>query len=493
VDAEARARRAAAAGLALLALCYGYVLFRHASRSIGGSDSSGYFNLARAITAGRLVEEITPLARLGFGADDLHLFIPLGYVPGPRPGTMSAFYPPGFPLQLLVAGTALGWRLGPFLLSPAFAVASVLLTYAVGREIGLRRPASFACSVALACLPVLNIQAMQLMSDTAAMAWALATVLCALKARRRSGWALLAGFGFGMGVLVRPASAVLLPAVLVALPLGWRTWALFGAGGLPCAAYQAWFDFESYGSVGRTGYAQGGALADFAMSNFGVRFRHYTHWLSAMMTPVVPALAVLSLFDRRRPPRTRLLLFAWFAPFFLLYCFYGPYEAWWYTRYLLPAVPCLVLGAALVADDLIAAARAPLARKAALAAAGLLLVAVCLVGLNLGRRFRVLETGVGEAVYPETLKWIAPRLPGNAVVLAMQFSGAMKAYGGPTFVRWDYIDAERWPAIRRHIEERGFRIYALVFPFELRDAAPRVPGRWTYLGSNRDAGLFRLD
>jgi hypothetical protein len=496
LTADARFRRTTTAALLLLAVAYAVVLLVHASQSVAGSDSSGYFNLARAIASNRLVEPIEPLERLGFPPQDLHLFIPLGFVPGPRPGTMATFYPPGLPLQIVAASAIAGWRTGPFLLSPLFAAASVLLTYAVGRELGLRRVSCLGCAAALACLPVLNFQASQLMSDTAAIAWALAAVLFALRARQRPVWAAAAGAAFGLGVLVRPASAVLIFALAFALPFRPSAWLLFGAGGVPFAGYFAGFNRVSYGGSLRTGYGSGGALADFAWANFPPRFRHYLYWLGSQWTPLVPLCAFASVLDRLRPLRTRLLLACWFGAFFLLYCCYGPYETWWYTRYLLPAVPALLFGAAFVLEDFAAVAHASQRRAVRAAAAGLALLvflAVCGRGLQLGRHFGVLDVGRGEAVYPETVRWAAARVPANAVIVAMQFSGAMKAYGWGTFIRWDYIDAERFPALRRQIEARGFRIYALVFPFEVRDAASRVPGNWTYLGSNRDAGLFRLD
>jgi len=490
----------------VLAAAHAVVLLTHASRSVAGSDSSGYFNLARAIASNRLVEPIETLERLGFPPEDLHLFIPLGFVPGPRPGTMATFYPPGLPLQIVAASAVAGWGRGPFLLSPLFAVASVLLIYAVGRELGLRRVSCLGCAAALACLPVLNFEAMQLMSDTAAISWALAAVLFALRARRRPAWAAAAGAAFGLGVLVRPASAMLAVPLAFALPFRPRAWLLFGAGGAPFAGYFGWFNRVSYGSALRTGYGSGGALADFAWANFPPRFRHYLYWLGSQWTPLVPLCALASLLDRLRPLRTRLLLASWFGAFFLLYCFYGPYEAWWYTRYLLPAAPALLFGAAFVLEDLAAVAGAYASRPrnlerralraAPAVAAGLallVLLAACGRGLQIGRRYRVLDMGREEAVYPETIRWAAPRVPASAVIVAMQFSGAMKAYGWGTFIRWDYIDAARFPALRRQIEARGCRLYALMFPFEARDAAARVPGAWTYLGSNRDVGLYRLD
>lgn len=493
--------------LALLVGTYFAVLAVHRSRSVGGSDSSGYWNSAKAIAAGEPVQAIEPLARFGMPAEDQHLFIPLGYVPGPRPGTMATFYPIGLPLQILPAAALFGWPLGPFLLSPFFSAASVLLLFFLARSLGATRIGSLACAAMLAASPVLAFQGVQLMSDTAAAAWALASVLCAVMARRRVSWSIAAGFAFGVGVLVRPASAVLWIPLVFAMPFRPRAWLLFLAGGSPCAAAFFAFNRACYGGAWKTGYGAGGALADFAVSNFLPRFRHYLYWIAAMMTPLPLAGWLLSGADSRRPLRTRLMLLSWFLTFFLLYCFYGPYETWWYTRYLLPAFPALLLGSVLATEDLLAVLREraaggmPIARggvtgrftRVAPVAALLAAAAVGVAGVRLARRYAVLDLGHGQAVYPESIRWAATRVPEPSVVLAMEFSGAMRSYSWGTFVRWDYIDAGRFPELVRRFREKGCGIYALVFPYEVREAIPRVPGVWTYLGSNREVSLWRLE
>jgi 4-amino-4-deoxy-L-arabinose transferase-like glycosyltransferase len=507
VEPETRARTAGLALAALLALAavYGFVLVRHASRSVGGSDSAGYFNSARSLAAGRFVEPVDALARLGFPPDDVRLFMPLGYVPGPRPGTMASFYPPGLPLHVAAAGALAGWSEAPFWISPLCAVAAVLLTYGVGRELGLAPLGSLAAAAMLACLPVLNFQAMQLMSDTAALAWALAAMYLALRARRGAPswqWRSLAagagaGVAFGIGVLVRPASAVLLLPLAFAMPRRRRAWLCFLAGGTPCAAFFILYNRACYGGALSTGYGAGGALVDFALANFPLRFRLYPYWLASQMTAVVPIAGALALLDRRRPLSSRLLLLAWFGSFFACYCFYGPADAWWYTRYLLPGIPAVYLAAAMGAEDALAWLRSRLrlakTRAAAIVLVLLLALLVCWRGLDTGRRYRLLRFAQGEAVYPEAVRWLSGRVPAEAVVVVMQLSGAMRAYDGRTFLRWDFVEADRFPGIRRRIEERGVPIYALVFPFEVNDAAARMPGRWKYLESYRDASLFRLE
>lgn len=345
------------AAAAILIAVYGWVVFSHASRSVGGSDSSGYFNAAQALSAGHPVEPVAALATLRLPPSDVRLFVPLGYVPGRAPGTMAPFYPIGFPLHLVAAAALAGWSAGPFLVAPLAATASVGLLFLVARELGLPGGAALACAALLAVSPILAFQAVQLMSDTAATAWALATVLFALKSRRTGAWSVAAGLAFGIGVLVRPVSAILLLPVLFAIPAKPRLWALFAAGGAPAAAALFASNAVCYGSPLRTGYGEGGALADFAVAHFPARFLHYGRWIAVMMSPIPPTAWLLLAADRRRRLRERFLLLAWFGSFFLFYCFYKPYDAWWYTRFLLPGIPALILATVFVAEDFGAFAR----------------------------------------------------------------------------------------------------------------------------------------
>lgn len=462
---------------------------------MGGSDSTGYLNSARAIAAGTLVEPLDALARLALPAERAHLVIPLGYVPGPRPATMASFYPVGLPLHEVAFAKLAGWEWGPFLVSPLAALMSILLVYAVARELGVSAAASLAAAALFAALPVLTFQAVQLMSDTLAAAWALAAVYFALRSRRHAGWAAAAGLAFGVGVLVRPASIVLVLPLLFALAPTARAWVSFVAGGLPAAAVFLGFNRASYGDMWKTGYATGGALADFAFANFPPRFRHYGYWILAMSGPILPAAWISFVFDRARGRRDRLLLGSWFGVFFLLYCFYGPYETWWYTRYLLPGVPALFIASAMLGEDLIAAARKRSARAFRFATAVVVvsILFAAFLGLRLGHRFAVRDVASGQSVFPEAIAWASTRVPERSVLLAMEFSGALKAYGGGPFIRWDWIDGDFSP-VRARVEGAGYRIYALLFPHEVREASPRLPGtRWTYLGSHREASLWRLE
>jgi hypothetical protein len=497
---ERRSRRSAAAALGLLATAYAWLVFSNAGRSVGGSDSSGYYNAARALAAGRPLERIEPPSA-PVRPEEGHLFIPLGYVLGREPGTMATFYPPGLPLHFVAAAALAGWDLGPFLVSPLASVASLLLLYFLARELALSRIGSLAAVAMFAAVPVFSFFAVQLMSDVVAAAWAIATILLALKSRRHPNLAFAAGFAFGVGVLVRPTSAILVLPLFFAFEPRPRIWASFVAGGAPCAVFLFAFDRACYGGFLKTGYAVGGVESGFAWANFPERFRHYVRWISAMMSPLVPAAWLLLGADGRRPLRTRLLLISWFGGFLLLYCFYGPYEAWWYTRFLLPGIPALPIAAVMLAESLLSRIRARAALRpgaaagalrAGRAAAAIAFLVVCFVGIRLARRYDVLDIGRGESIYPDGIRWASARVPKNALVVAMQFSGAMKAYHWGKLVRWDWMEEKNFPEFRQRMEAAGYVFYALTFPQEIPEMAAHLPGTWKPRGSYRQASLWEL-
>ncbi len=483
----------AGAALALLLLSYGAVLLPRASRAVGGSDSSGYLNEARGLAAKRVVEPVEALARLGFPLEDMRLFIPLGYSPGPRPGTMAPVYPVGLPLHFVAAAWLLGWDSGPFVVSPLAAVVSLLLLYLVAREIGLSRASGFACAVMFAFSPILAFQGLQPMSDVLAAAWVLAAILAALKSRKANGWAAAAGFAYGAGVLVRPSTAVLLVPMVFALAPTRRAWSLFVLGGAPCAGVLFAFNRTAYGGILRSGYDDSGASSGFSLHNVAPGARHYVHWISATMSPLILPCWIAGCLGSSVRVRDRILLFTWFGAVLSFYLLYFPYDTWWYTRFLLPGIPAILLASAALAERLLS--RASPARWLKIAAVTATFLLICGTGLRVLRRERVLEIGRGQAVFPETVRWASQKIPRDALVFAMEFSGAMKAYGWGTPIRWDMFEKKDFDGIRARLERPGRPLYALMLPGEVAAAAQGslAAGTWAHLGNNGPASLWRLE
>ncbi len=482
-------RRLVAILAAAAALGYAALLAVHVAKGVGGSDGAGYASTARDIASGRLVLPIEAIPALGLDARWAPVFTPLAHEPGPRPGTMVPYYPPGYPLHLAAAAAIGGWGTAPFLVNPLAAVLCLGLVFLIGREVGLSRALSLAGAVILAAWLVFLFHAVQPMSDVVAALWASAAVAGALRARRRTGWAAAAGAALGMAVLVRPTNALLAPALALALPWRIEAFALFAGGGLPFAAGAAAWNRAAFGSALKTGYSHQ-FEGELALSNFGPRFARYGSWLAEQLSPLVPLGWLAVAGDRRVPGRDRAMLVLWFAAIFLFYCFWGPSDNWTYGRYLLPAAPALVLGFLLCLRDLAGrAARSPVRAAAVAAALGI----VFLAEIRAVRLWHPLLSGASAAVYPEACRAIEERARGSpALVVSMDFSAALRFYTNATPVRWDFIEASDFAALRARAAERGWKVYAVLFAHEVPRAIEHVPGPWVFLGNVRNAGLWEL-
>ena len=487
----------------LFFVAYGAVLIWKTSFAVGGSDAGGYFCTAKRIVAGSLVEPVDALARLELPESFDRVFMPLAHEPGPRRGTMVPFYPPGYPLHLAAAAVLGGWEYAPHFVSPIAALLLVVATYFLGRELGLSRLLAFLAAVLLAGCSTLLFIAVQAMSDVVAALWTTAAVVFALRSRKRDAWAAASGAAFGLAVLVRPTSALAAPALALALAWRWRALVLFGVSGLPFAGYWFRWNNEVYGSPFRTGYSglMAGALA---WGNFPPRFTHYTLTLGKLFTPLVP-LAWLGVgADRRVPGRDRALLLVWFAAYLLFYCFWGSYETWWYTRYLLPALPALVVAAVLVARDLLnrlseTSSGRWHSKRLAVALGAALLVAVLVNERLRMLEYRPLGVAEGEKTYLLAMDLVKKKLPDRSVVLSMQMGPSLKYYTDFLPARWDWLTAETLATLREAAEKHEYRLYALLLPFEeglMADKGlppPGLPGKWSLIGQARDVKLWQLD
>jgi hypothetical protein len=473
----------------LLALAaYGLFLLQYTSDSVGGSDSSAYANTARRILRGSLVERPPALDLLGLPDEFTPVFLPLGFVLGPVPGTTAPLYPVGFPAHLAAAALALGPDRGPFLVSPIAALLCLLLMYLVGRELSLSRAGSAVAATLLAAWPPFPFQAVQPMSDIVATLWALAAILCALRSRRRVAWALASGAAFGIAILVRPTNALLAVPLLFALPLSPASLALFGMGGLPLAASLGLVNRHCYGSVSGSGYVKSGHLEVFALANFAPRIAYYGDWLLRTLTPLPFLTAIASAFQTRIPRSRRALLISWFGAYLIFYCFYWPYESILFLRFLLPGLPGLLFAAVLGAEGILERVRRPSAGFAGAAALALILWIDCrLIG-----KVGVTWIAEQERVYPLSCRWVDRNLPPKAIIVATNASGALAYYTDRIFARWDAISPERDRVLRSAARSKGYRFFALLYPKEVKELATHVPGAWRRIADVRGWGVWEL-
>lgn len=480
--------------LALLALAaYGIFLGVNSTVAAGGSDSSGYLNSARLFAEGRLTAELRVPAEFG-PVDKLNRvhFMPYGFYPTLAGTALPPTYPPGLPLQFAAASKVLGWPLGTLLVELACALGAVWLCYLAARELQLSPYLAAAGATALGLCPIFIFTSIQPLSDTPATTWALVPIVAALCARRHLAWAVICGAAFSMAVLVRPTNAVLLPAVILFLGFDWRRLALLVVGGIPGAVGLGAYNYALYGNPFRSGYGNIGEAFDVAYIPGALV--DFAKWLGLLLPGVFLLLPLAVPFAREFRHRFVLAVAVWFASTVTLFaCVAFSHESWWSLRYLLPAVPALILGALLGVDAL--SRRLPAPRRPLMlnAAAGLFFLWAVAGSVYWMRNFHVLYTKGYEDLYADASRAAQKTLPAQSLVVTSHFSGALYAYTDFPILRSDLIDAAQFARFAALAAKAGRPIAAVIFEFEEKETLQeRCPGDWKKVGSLKNATFWTL-
>jgi len=471
-------------GLFLLA-AYGVFLGLHASVVAGGSDTSGYLNSARLLASGRLQDEDRIPAEFGAPATfPRHHFMPLGFVALEGNPHLPPTYPPGLPLHLALTGKLLGWNLGPLVVEIALALAAVALCYLLARQLGIDPWLAGAGAVVLAVFPVFLFTSVQPLSDTPATTWCLMAACLAWHARRSTGWvwAVACGAAFAMAVFVRATNAVLLPALLVMLGWNWKRLTLVALGGLPSAIWLGYYNHTLYGGPLSSGY--GPIEQTFKWMYGPPTLVHFGTWL-ALLAPAVLLVLPLITFWRHRRMET-LALALWFGAIAGVYTFYEvSRETWWCLRFILPALPPLIVCSLLALQ--------PLPVRLRRAAAVALTVWALASSFYWSTRLHALWPKEHERVYAESCAQARALLPPNALVASFYASGAVYYYTDFPVLRWDQIDAADFLRYANQARAAGRPIYALLFDrFEDEARTTRMPGEWSRRATTGPIGLWQL-
>ncbi|QYM78218.1 hypothetical protein K0B96_13025 [Horticoccus luteus] len=477
--------------LLLLAALGLYVFFLawYVSPYAGGADSSGYLNSAQLLLHGRL----TATARVpaGFPADHFRreAFIPVAFIPGPDSAEMVPTYPLGLPLHYAAVGRWTGLDAAPVVLNILTALAVIALLYRIARDVGVHPRPAAALTALFALSPLTLYYALQPMSDLVATAWTLVAILGAWRSPRHVGWAALAALAVTVAVFVRPANALLLLPVAFGLGLAWRRWLVFAWCGLPGALAWAAFNRHLYGSALATGY---GNIADtLRWSYIGPTLAHFAKWIPVVLTPAVALFLLLP--AARASVRAKRLLGVWASAFVLFYsAYYFSHETWWYLRFLLPAMPALLIGAALVWQQWPAPAltlalegsvqtsrRWQSARCLRVPLTTFFFIAALVWQIAWGWHFQVHKIELGERPYREVARWVQQSLPPHAVLVAGQVSGAVFHYSDRPFVQWSEVTPVNYAALNDYLRTNRGELYAGLFNYEEQPAfATHLPGTW---------------
>ncbi|MEP6913990.1 MAG: glycosyltransferase [Acidobacteriota bacterium] len=297
---------------------------------------------------------------------------------------------------------------------------------------------------------------------------------------------LAAGAATGAALLIRPN---LLPLAIV--PALWsaaapgaaarervRTLAWFAIGAAPFVLAVLAVQNAMYGGPLKSGYGTLGLL--FTIDHVWPNLRRYPQWLLETQTPfVVLALAApwirAAQADGRSfraiAPAGWLLAFA--AATLACYVPYVVFDAWWYLRFVLPAVAVLLILAAMVFVQIIsrlsAAWRAPVFALAC--------GALALVYLKVGVDRQVFRLQALESRFRTAGEYVAAHLPPDAAVVTTHESGSVRFYANRLTLVWAEVDPASLDRALQYLRSRGYRPYLLFETWEEADFRKRFEGR----------------
>jgi hypothetical protein len=465
--------------LAVAALCAALVAVaaRYGSYVAGGSDSYCYTHQAERWASGRLLEP-EPLARDAPWPGAPLTFAPAGHRPSPTvPGAIVPICPSGLSM-LMAPALALGGRAAMFAVVPTCGVVLVVATWLLGKR--LSDGVGLSAATVIAASPVVLFQTIQPMSDVPAAAFWVLALASVTGTQRRD--AVAAGLGASIALLIRPnllpLGLVIGVSLLVRPGRTWRERAGDGAAyAVLCAAacvVVLLVQRHFYGSPFASGY---GSLGDiFAMAHVGPNASRYASWLVGAQTPLI-LLALAGPFVLPRAFAATCLSFCIVT--LLVYLPYLVFEDWSYLRFLLPAIPVLVV----LALGVVAATARRAGGRAVPLTLAVATMAVVTLELREARTRQVFRLAELESVFERAGRAAGARLPSNALVITSRFSGSVRFYGARPTLVWDALDPAWLDRAIAFARQKGFEPYLLLDSAE----EPAFRARFS------DSTLARLD
>jgi hypothetical protein len=491
VAAIAAERRGTAVAIGLVAATIAAGL-AFGARAAAGADPYGYVSQGLLWARGNPVQFQTPLAFDAPWPEADRAFCPLGYRPSYVSGIVVPTYAAGLPLQMAALTRLLGGS-GVWLAVPLLGGLLVWATYRLGLCVCGRKLCALLAAILVACSPVFLGQLMQPMSDLPAAAWWLLAVAAALEGGTLG--AIGSGLAASLAILTRPNLVLLVLPVCAyvyaaeSFPVrrGLARVALFAAGAVPGAALAAAIHSVLYGSPIVSGYGGLGGIYDLAHAK--ANLMRYPAWLYSSHSLFVfvglcsiPAAAFQPSLDRtqrRHLLRHGLLALGFAGTVLLSYLFYQPFEHWTYLRFVLPAVPVLIV-LALSTVDTMARSISPAVRSLAVALIACTLPTYYLSYAVHGEAFA--PKRAYRDLYVDAADRTRRATPDSAAVIGLSQTGSLRFYANRLTLRYDMIPPDWLDRAISFLERSGHPSYVVLHSAEWHDFATRF-------GADADAVL----
>ena len=471
------------AGALAAAVCVAGIMY--ATTAAGGADSYGYLSQAEGWLSGHLKIPQTWEQQVPWPSRQWS-FSPLGWRPGDGDDGWSLVptYSPGLPILFAGAKIVAGQE-GMFWIVPISGGLLVLATFGLGRRLGDSRAGLIAAAL-VATSPVVLFMGMAPMTDVpVAAAWTLA---CYFALGESAGTALAAGFAAAAGTLIRPNLVFEAgPIGLWFLLRGWRTgdWgrairhaACFGAAASCGIAAVAAINWQLYGSPLMSGY---GSFSDyFSRANFPINARLYTQWLIFAHTPIALAgVAALVVPLRRVWPGVKdravfVIIALYLGALATQYFLYLVFDVWWYLRFVISALPFILLGVAALASALMRAGKPVLT-----AAVTIAIVALCVRDFRVAESVAVFDLWRGDLRYVMMGKLVKTLTDETSVIYSMQHSGSLRYYGGRLTINYANLDSDWLDRSVAWLKEHGSHPYVLLESWEVEPFRKQFAGQKT--------------
>ncbi len=457
----------------------------YATTAAGGADSYGYMSQAEGWLSGHV--KIPQLwAQQAPWPSRQWSFSPLGWRPGGGDDAWSLVptYSPGLPLLFAGAKLTAGQE-GMFWVVPISGGLLVLATFGLGRRLGDSRAGLIAAAL-VATSPVVLFMLMAPMTDVpVAAAW---TIACYFALGESAGTALAAGFAAAAGILIRPNLVFQAgPIGLWFLLRGWRTgdWgrairhaACYGVAASCGIAAVAAINWHLYGSPLMSGY---GTFSEyFARANFAANARLYPQWLMFAHTPIAFAgLAALVIPLKRVWPGVKdravfVIIALYIGALATQYFFYLVFDVWWYLRFVISALPFILLGVAALATSLMRAAKPALTVAVAIA-----VVALCARDFRVAESVAAFDLWRGDLRYVMMGKLVRTLTDETSVVYSMQHSGSLRYYAGRLTLNYANLDGDSLDRSVAWVKEQGSHPYLLLESWEIEPFRKQFAGQKT--------------
>jgi hypothetical protein len=462
--------RLAVVALAVALVAVGII---YATTVVGGADSYGYVSEADGWLSGQLKVNQS-WAQQAPWPSTRWSFAPLGWRPGDGDDAWSLVpvYSPGLPL-MFAGAKLIGGQEAVFWVVPIAGGLLVIATFGLGRRLGDSRAGLIAAAL-MATSPVVLFMLMVPMTDVpVACAW---TIACYFALGESVGTALAAGFAAAVAILIRPNLVFEAgPIGLWFLIRGWRTGeprraighaACFSVAASCGIGAVAAINQHLYGSALISGY---GSFSNwFTPANFTTNLGLYTGWLMYAHTPVALAGLAALLFPLKRvwpgvKDRAVFVMIALYVGVLAAqYLVFLVFDRWWYLRFLIAALPFLMLGVGAIATAL-----ARVGKPALTLAVIVAVLALCVRDFVVGANEYAFDLWRGDWRYVAMAKVVRTNTPPTSVIYTMQHSGSIRYYAGRLTLNYSALDNDWLDRSVAWAQEHGSHPYLMLEHWEV--------------------------